>query len=506
MSDSLNYIPSVATVCSKPVFSTMTSRNQFCRLFHDALPIATIGRLIGRSIGGLMLVLLANCVFAQDSADQKNWQANMQAINSKIPTSFEINEDLVNAAGIEKRIGKHIVLYTDVRQENIGELVSIFDKAITPWCQIFGVAPKRAENWQMRVFLIANSKDRTRFEKTGLIPEELPEFLAGYQRGPNIWLYLQPGEYYTRHLLIHEGTHAMMQWFLNGHGAPWYSEGMAELIGVHQWKDDSIKLKYRLRDRSQAPYWGRVKQVKDDLKNGEAMTLAEVLRIEPRSFLKVRAYAWSWAACDFFTNHSRTKKMFPKMQKIASQQPEIFNRKFVEQLKPHWDELERDWALMVSEMEYGYAVESGQISNATASTTNDPKSPIANFSIQSNRSWQSTNIKLKKGDRLRISGSGEFKVGQSGTANPQPWPCQSNGITIQYYRGHPLGMLHAAMLNLDGETSMDQIAGLLDPLPIGISREITVPSDGLLCLRINESPAKLDDNQDALEVRVEKLE
>ena len=478
----------------------MTRSLQSLFLLRGAFPIATIG--------GLMLALLANSVFAQDSTDQDNWQANMRAINSKIPASFEIDEDTVRAAGIEKRVGKHIVLYTDVRRENIGELVSVFDKSVAPWCQVFGVAPKQAQNWKMRVFLIANSKDTSRFQKSGLIPPELPKFLAGYQRGPNIWLYLQPGEYYTRHLLIHEGTHAMMQWFLNGHGAPWYSEGMAELIGVHQWKDDSIKLNYRLRDRSEAPYWGRVKQIKDDLKNGEAMTLSEVLSIDAKSFLKVRSYAWSWAACDFFSNHSRTKQMFPKMQKLASLQPEIFNKRFVKQLKPHWEELERDWALMVGEIEYGYAVESGQISMASASSTNDPAKPVSNFSIQSNRSWQSTNIKVKKGDRFKISGSGEFIVGESKvgqSATPQPWPCQSNGITIQYHRGHPLGMLHAGLLTPDG-SPMDQIAGLLDPLPIGISGEITVPSDGLLCLRINESPAKLDDNKDALEVRVEKLE
>ena len=77
-----------------------------------------------------MLALLANSVFAQDSTDQDNWQANMRAINSKIPASFEIDEDTVRAAGIEKRVGKHIVLYTDVRRENIGELVSVFDLSL----------------------------------------------------------------------------------------------------------------------------------------------------------------------------------------------------------------------------------------------------------------------------------------------------------------------------------------------------------------------------------------
>ncbi len=457
---------------------------------------------------GVFLVsisLSANNLLAQDFAEQKAWQANMAAINLKVPKSFKIDEKAVRAAGIAKQSGKHIVLYTDVRDAKVGELISVFDKAFPQWCQLFDVNPKRADRWKMRVFLIANSKNTQRFKKSGLIPDDLPEFLAGYQRGPDIWLYLQPGDYYTSHLLIHEGTHAMMQWFLDGHGAPWYSEGMAELIGVHRWSDNTLKLNYRLQNRDEAPYWGRVKQIKDDWKTGQGMTLSDVLAIQPRAFLKVRAYSWSWAACDFFSNHSRTKELFPKVQKLTPLRPSVFNQKFRELMEPHWNELERDWALYISEMEYGYAVERGQISPAKRS--NDE---TARFSIQSDRSWQLTDIKFEKGDRIEISSSGEFRVGQTegsldGSA-PVAWPCQSNGITIDYYRGHPLGMLHAGLLNAEDNTPKDQIAGLINPVPIGVSSQFTAPHDGILCLRINESPASLDDNQGALEVRVEKLE
>lgn len=474
--------------------------------------LRSICRFRGLLIGGLFLALTANLMSAQESRDlnHETWQANMQAINPDIPDSFEINEDVVKAAGIQKFTGTHIILYTDVREPKINELISVFDKSVSQWCQIFQVKPKKLKNWKMRVFLIGNSNDDERFKKAGLIPDQLPKFLAGYQLGPDIWLYLQPSDYYTRHLLLHEGTHAMMEWYLKGHGASWYSEGMAELVGVHHWKDESIKLNYRLKNRDEAPYWGRVKQIKDDVKNGQGMTLAEVLAIEPESFLKVRAYAWSWAACDFFSNHARSKKFFPQIQKQVWREPEIFNRRFLTRLKTHWEELERDWALFVNEIDYGYAVERGQISSATASLNKDPKKQIPSFSIQSDRSWQLTTIELKKGDRVRISGSGEFKVGQTDDPADGPqslaWPCQSNGITIKYYRGHPLGMLHAGLLTPTGTTPKDQIAGLFDPLPIGNSAEITAPSSGLLCLRINESPASLDDNQGALEVRVEKLE
>ena len=466
-----------------------------------------------RICGLLLTITLINGVLiAQDEVDldHETWLANMRAINSKIRDPFKINQDAVKAAGIQKLTGKHIELYTDVREPKIDELVSVFDKSVSQWCQILQVKPKQLKNWRMRVFLIANPNDTERFRKIGLLPDHIPTFLAGYQRGPNIWLYLQPGEYYTRHLLLHEGTHAMMQWFLNGHGAPWYSEGMAELVGVHHWNGESIKLNYRLKSRDEAPYWGRVKKIKDNINDGQFMTLSEVLTIEPESFLKVRAYSWSWAACEFFNNHSKSKEFFQEVRKQVWREPKIFNRRFRSRLKTHWEELERDWALFINEIDYGYAVERGQISVATARAADDTKNQFPNFTIQSDRSWQLTNIELKKGERIKISGSGEFKVGQTVAASDSgqtlAWPCQSNGITIEYYRGRPLGMLQAGILAPSGRTARDQVAGLLKPTPIGLSAEITAPSDGLLCLRINESPARLEDNQGALEVRVEKLE
>ena len=66
-------------------------------------------------------------------------------------------------------------------------------------------------------------------------------------------------------------------------------------------------------------------------------------------------------------------------------------------------------------------------------------------------------------------------------------------------------MLLAGILNTDANTAKEQVKGLLDPIGIGSAAEIVAPFDGVLCLRINESPAYLDDNQGALEVTVENL-
>jgi hypothetical protein len=313
---------------------------------------------------------------------------------------------------------------------------------------------------------------------------------------------LQPGDYYTRHLLIHEGTHGFMQWYLGGYGSPWYGEGMAELLGVHRWSDQQLQLLYRLRDRNEAEYWGRVKQIKDERDHGQAMTLTDVLSIPPTAFLDVRYYAWSWAGCDFFSKHARSKSEFARLPGFAGLDSTSFNQRFSRAIEKSWNELERDWELFVGEMEYGYEIERGRI------TTAHPQgarfgSASSRFKIASDRSWQATDVKVKQGDRIRITASGEFIVAKCQT--DQPWNCQGNGITIEYYQGRPLGMLEAGVLNVSAGTAREQVTGLLNSIGVGLTGEVTAASDGILCLRVNESPAKLDDNQGALEVTVEKL-
>ncbi len=54
-------------------------------------------------------------------------------------------------------------------------------------------------------------QDREQFAALGLMPAERPEFVNGYANGWEFWLVEQPSDYYRRHLLLHEGTHAFMQ-------------------------------------------------------------------------------------------------------------------------------------------------------------------------------------------------------------------------------------------------------------------------------------------------------
>ena len=474
----------------------MVFANSMNKTFSLALPRSQLSE----AIFGILMVTM----FVSPSMGQDDWRSEMRKINPQVSDTFNIDDTLVEAAGIQKISGNHIDLYTDVRDEQkTNELVAAFDQAVSQWCAYFGLAAESAKSWKMRAFLIADKDNPTRFQRAGLIPEDLPDFKAGFQRRHNFWLYLQPGNYYTRHLLLHEGTHGFMLWFLRGHGPAWYSEGMAELLGVHQWKDNLLQLNYRLRNREEAEYWGRVKRIRSELNTENELNLEDILNIPPAGFNDVRYYAWAWAGCEFFQNHPKTKQIFSTLPQIKNLDQSRFNREFLDSIKNHLDVLKRDWQLFINEIDYGYSVSRGCLSEATLSSGRFGSSRTK-FQISAERSWQVTELKVQQGERLRVESSGEFVVGQSSPLTP--WKCQSNGITIQYYRGRPLGRLQVGILNRDAKTSKQQIKGLLNPLDIGISGVISAPTNGVLCFRINESPAFLRDNRGALEVVIEKLE
>lgn len=401
-----------------------------------------------------------------------------------------IDEERVAAQGIRKLQGKHLTLYTDLPSSPaIEELPTVFDAAVPQWQAYFGMADAKVADWKLWGYLM---QDKEKFKAAGLYPDDLPDFPNGFQRGHELWLLEQPTDYYRRHLLLHEGTHGAMYHWLNGAGPPWYCEGMAELLGTHLWKDGKLVLPYMPSDKAEVEGWGRIKLLKDDYANKQAMTLVDVLKLSPTAHRENAAYAWSWAAAWFFDAHPRYQKAFRELGQHAESITGQFSADFLRQFEADIHTLQDEWQLFIGNCEYGYDV-------ARNSLEVKPVEPLpaagAKATIAADHGWQSTGYRLDAGQTYRITASGEFSLRQE----PRVWKSEAAGVTIRYHRGLPLGMLLAAVRDDDRPLG---ITPLLTPTPIGVGSDFTPEQSGTLWLKINEFEGEWADNQGTLQVEI----
>jgi hypothetical protein len=411
----------------------------------------------------------------------------MRRLNPRMPPPLELDAKRIEAQGITAVTGEHLTLYSDLRDEaRCRDLVAAFDAAVPQWGSFFGIPAGQLRPWHLVGFLV---QDRERFKAAGLWPEDLPEFPAGYNLGHHFWIFPQEGNYYTRHLLLHEGTHAFMQWFLGGSGPPWYSEGMAEWLALHRWSEGSLELNARIADRNQVDYWGRPKLIRKALEAGRRMRLDELFDFPNSAFRNVESYAWAWAGCEFLARHPSSAKSFAQLPKFAEDSSAAFSRDLKRKLKADWDRLELDWQQFIEELDYGILADRLAIRPVEETA----QAAEGSFRLATAWGWQDSGIEVAAGDEKQIEARGRYIV----RTGDLPWPCEAGGITIEYYRGRPLGELLVAVLPEDPKFNE-----VLVPLPIGTSRRLTFERAGRLLFRINESPVWLEDNTGELEIRV----
>lgn len=399
--------------------------------------------------------------------------------------------EALEARGLRVTRSPHLTLITDVRERSdVEEFNAVFEAAISQWCEYFEIPAKAVEGWHLTGVVITDPNQKQAFVDAGLFPRDLPPFPAAFQRGSMFWVYLQDGDYYTRHLLIHEGTHAFMETFLGGLGAPWYAEGMAELLGLHRWTKTDLVMNYQIQNREEVPYWGRVKLIREDRDAGLGKSLDEVLELKVEDFRKVNGYAWAWAACQFLDRHPEYQSQFRMLSNLAKLNPAEFNQRYRKSLSTKKQEAEWQWQNFIEEMEYGYDVVNAVPVAVDSRRSDDNR---VQFKLAVNRGWQDTEIDVKVGDRLRIEAEGMFQIKKDG----QPWPCDAGGVTIEYYNGRPLGRLTAMIRSPENELS--------GPFDIGLQKDIKSELAGRLLLRINESPAHWEDNEGVLAITVQAL-
>jgi hypothetical protein len=428
---------------------------------------------------------------------------------SSLAAAVTVDDARATEAGIRKLSGKRLTLYTDLAGDEIDQLPAVFDQAFPQWCRYFHVKEDDHPDWHMTGFLM---KDKARFVRAGLLPDDLPPFEHGYSRGDTLWLYEQPSEYYRRHLLLHEGTHGFMNTVLGSCGPPWYMEGMAEYLGTHRWHDGRLTLGYMPKKREEVPEWGRVRIIQDAVAAGRPLDLKTVLEFPPTAHHETGPYAWCWAAVSLLDRHPRYRDRFREVFRFV-QQPD-FNTRFYELFKADWPALCEEWQVMVANLEYGYDVArsaidfrpakpqagEGQGVRETDRATDSPSSSTApaTVTVAADRGWQNTGLRLEAGVTYRLTATGRYQVAKT----PKIWWCEPGGVSIRYYQGRPLGMLLAAIR--PDEPRPDGSSALLYPTAVGLGATLKPAASGTLFLKINDSPGELADNEGELKVEVEK--
>ncbi len=283
-----------------------------------------------------------------------------------------------------------------------------------------------------------------------------------------------------------------MDLVLGSQGPPWYGEGLAELLGTHRWETGTLTMSYFPSDKEQTPGWGRIKIVKDELAAGRGMLPAAILNYGPQAHRQNEPYGWCWAFAAFLDGHPAFRDRFRELHRdlrsgdVTGQ----FRRSFAADA----DDLGEQWQLFVMNLEYGYDLARAAIVRRPAVSLPPGGTTVT---IEADRGWQSSGIRLAAGTEYRFAATGRYQLAETSAV----WWCEPGGVTIHYYQGRPLGLLLAAVR--DDSRPLDGMSPLLQPQTIGLETQWTPSRDGTLYLRINESPARLGDNQGQLTVRIE---
>ena len=410
-----------------------------------------------------------------------------------VVTGPAIDQQRVTAAGIRRLDSKHVTLYTDLAESpEVDELPHVFDLAVEQWCAYFRIGPDNVETWRMTGYLMDRKE---RYQGTGLLPDNLPAFLNGYQRGAEMWVYEQPTAYYRRHMLLHEGTHAFMQWQLGGAGPPWYMEGTAELLGTHLWEDGKLQLAYFPHSRDELDHWGRIKIVRTEVEAGRLLSLAQIAAYGPTAHLRNEPYGWCWAAAAFLDGHPDFSLRFRQLTGHVKDSPQAFSDFFFTSFDRDMRQLVEQWQLFVLNIDYGYDVRrEAVVYEPLASTPRES----ASVEIRADRGWQSTGFRVAEGTPYEIQATGRYQVASA----PKVWWCEPNGVTIRYHGGRPLGALLAAVSDVD--EPLTGTTPLAQPEMIGLGRDIEFSHAGTLFLRVNDSPAELADNAGQIRVDIRR--
>jgi hypothetical protein len=389
--------------------------------------------------------------------------------------------------------GRFVRLHTDLESvDEANRLVASFDAAVPQWIKFWNLPADALDDWKVDACVI---RDKAEFERQGLIPSRVPDFPFGYALGNRVWVLAQQSEYYTRHLLLHEGVHSLAFSVFQGAGPTWFMEGTAELLSTHSGSAGSIKINQIPASRDDAPYWGRFKLMKQLREESVVPTFESVTRYKPNLTGDVATYGWSWAAAMLLHSYPEYQDAFFTAARNGSDDGPQFNGRFRKSLSRQWPIVAARWRLMCHDLDYGFDWSREKV-DLSASDPRWNRQPIT-IKVAADQGWQSIGVRIPGGTKVRLTPRGQITLADE----PKPWTSDPAGITFQYHRGRPLGQLLVSVL----PNAMDPQATLLRPLevrPIGKETTLEIAEFSWLLMRVNDPVGKLSDNTGEYDVTI----
>jgi hypothetical protein len=407
-------------------------------------------------------------------------------------------------AGLRVLTGEHLTLVTDrpAREgDGVDELPQVFDEAFGVWCRHYGSGPQNHRDWRAFGCLVV---DRERFRATGLLPDSVPDFSNGFCDRNRFWMIDQTNPAYRRHLLLHEGVHAFTISLRNLDTPAWYTEGIAELLATHRLEvaaDGSRQFVATPMPQAAADVeqLGRIEAIQRLRAGGEMPGLEGVFAAEGSAHGDMTLYASSWAAVAMLSLHPRYAEAF------AATERGPLGRDFTARLtqSPQWDAAgaARDFDAFTDDVDYGYDFSRSAIDWADGAPFGGSRAAPRVVKVDAARGWQNSGLRLTRGQRYAVQARGRAKVGQ---ASACPLETEPDGISIDWYRGRPLGRLLAAQWAASPE-GPDGVQGERPRFLIvaeGATGDFVAPVDGPIFFKLNESPGDLADNVGGFSVDV----
>jgi|GEM_PF-816649 len=405
--------------------------------------------------------------------------------------------------------GTHIEILTDLPADpETDQLPAAFDAAVPRWRDELKLSEEQVANWRVRAYVM---RDKERFRAAGHLPEDLPDFPHGYQRGDQLWVVAQSGNYYTRHLLLHEGVHGLMTRVQQGAGAPWFMEGTAELWATHRWDGQGIKLPIIPASRNDTPYWGRLKLIDQARQKNRVPSIEHVLNYSRTAHRDTEPYAWSWAALLLLRMYPEYQPWIVDAARHGALDDRAFQRWVQETLLDDRALLESRWRLLVADLDYGFEPARHRWSPRVGTGLEELTPNSVQRTIKTDTGWQATGIRVAAGDVIEMVAEGRFSLADQ----PRPWWSEADGVTLRYYRGQPLGKLMALVLpemtdravsrqTAEQSPAEHDLWENLEAVPVGSEGQVKAVSDGQLLLKVNDAPGALSDNRGTLQVTIRK--